>query len=512
MSGLSLNPTVSKKLVWLLAVPVCLAAAGAWAMWCWGHIANDAQSPRFVIDEPSSPVQPKAPPTSRVVADEIPTRTTRETIGMADIGVRVSDASGAPIAGAHLRLESYPDNRVEGWRDSPERTSDWGVTDGSGRARLKWEADVPCGVAVFADGFLPLETRNSQDRDRDVVLRRPARVDVELVNQRTGLPVADQVVTASLSGSTRSVKVDAFGHFSVEGCPPGDQRLDIDGPGFRPTTMSIVGLAEEERRFVRVFVVEGAHLRGTVRAAGVPARGAVVSIIDRWTSRRVATAVVGPDGTFDLPVGIDGRDYVVEATDAGWFGETVMVAGGAHHVVELREPWTFELNVHDANSAIGHGRVHVVRADGLPCGPEGDGWSFHTSDVGRLRVEGLTDGVTYRVVVSADGFGVVEFRNIDRETTANAVLKCPLSSASTVNGRVVDVRGNPVPGAVVRVTRGDGVSAPALFTRADADGYYKIPGVVPGSVHVVPFHPGFDGRRRTASTAESSVDVVLQRL
>lgn len=512
MSGLSLNPSVSKKLAWLLSVPVCLAAAGAWAMWCWGHTADDAPSPRFVIDEPSLPVQPKTPSTPRVVADAIPTRTTPETIGMAEIGVCVADASGAPIAGAHVRLESYPESRIEDWSDSPHRTSDWGVTDGSGRARLKWESGVPCGLAVFADGFLPMETGNSEDLDRNVVLRRSATVTVELVNQRTGLPVADQVVTVSLGGSARTTKVDAFGRFSIEGCAPGDQRIDIDGLGFRPTTTSIMGLAEEERRFVRVSVVEGAHLRGTVRAAGIPAQGAVVSIIDRWTSRRIATAVVGPNGTFDLPVGVDGRDYVVEAADAGWFGETVIIAGGAHHVVELREGWTFDVNVHDATSAIGHGRAQIVRADGLPCGPEGDGWSLRIPVGGRLRVEGLTDGVTYRVMISADGYGVVEFRNIERETTANAVLACPLSTASVVMGRVLDVRGDPVPGAVVRVTRGDGVSAPALFTRADANGYYKISGVVPGSVHLVPFHPGFDGRRRTATTAESSVDVVLQRL
>jgi len=512
MSGLSLNPIVSRKRMWLLTVPVCLAAVSVWAASAWGHAPDETSSPRFVIDEPATSAPSVSKPSSTGVARSAATGAHLESSLARTIGVRVVDSAGHPVAGAHVRLEEHGESRVEGWRSVPTRNSDWGVTDGSGRIRLPWAFDGPCGVAIFAEGFLPCEASNSESRDRDVVLRRPATVTFELVNQRTGLPMADSVVSASLGGVTRTGRVDASGRFSLDGCPPGDQRLEIDGASFRPATTSIAGLTEEERRFVRVPVVEGAHLRGTVRAAGIPADGAVVSILDRWTSRRIATAVVGPDGTFDLPVGIEGRDYIVEAADEGWSGETVIVAGGAHHIVELKERWAFDVSLYDGVSTIAYGRVHVVRADGLPSGPDGDGWSFSASDGGRLCVEGLTDGVTYRMMVSAEGFGVGEYRNIDRDAIGNALLRCPLTSGTSVRGRVVDAHGRPVPGAVVRATRGDGISAPPLFTRADVDGYYKISGVVPGAVHVVPFHPGFDGRRRTASTAESSVDVVLQRL
>lgn len=514
MSIASLSRVQPMKRRWLLAVPLCLMGVGIWAVHRWDHPEREPESPRFLAESkgatsaslPKSsqgPVSAVGAPISATLAAE----TAAEIVT-----VRVVDRTGGPVPGAHVRYERRSELRGPGIPPAVVESGAWNISDGMGRVHVTIPRSSVGVLVAGGDGFVQTEHPfDALATSVELVLVRAARLTALLIDARTGAPLPKVSATVTIGDVRTEIASDADGRAALPPCAPGDRLVAFDFAGFRSESVRVDGLGEGEDRIVRVVCTEGARVRGVVRAAGAPVSGAVITILDRWTSRRIASCFSDAEGAFDLPVGVEGRDYIVEARHEGFVGETVVVAGGTPRGFEVEEPWHFDLRVGSGSEIPTNARILVTRSDGLPSGPEGAGWSFEVGADGRLRVDGLTDGVAYRFTMSAPGFGVVEWKQVDKES-AFEPFACPLIVATSVRGRVFDTEGRPMPGAVVRATRSDGFPAPALFTTADAEGFYSISGVVPGAVHVVPFRPGFDGRRRTVSTAESSVDVMLQRL
>jgi len=85
------------------------------------------------------------------------------------------------------------------------------------------------------------------------------------ITDATGAAQATAVVTATRldSGSTRQVLSNAQGRFQLDRLPPGDYRIDVVKPGFKPLSRYGVGLSPGSTASVELRM-EDAAVPGTV--------------------------------------------------------------------------------------------------------------------------------------------------------------------------------------------------------------------------------------------------------
>ncbi len=234
---------------------------------------------------------------------------------------RVTDARGAPVAGARVFVGDSLARLVEGM----DRTGSFRLretrTDGDGRWSLPGSGHIGGEALVlhpdFAPGSFDLPYR-SRNRTFDFVLA-DARALLVIARDEGGRPVAGMEVRALLRSPKRPLSQSVFGDV-IEGLranpvTDGEGRAVVGpvGPGTwyllgRTSDGALAGevLVELEEEggaagvvdlpMVRLGLVEG-RVRG-FDGGGVP--GVPMSIIDGYTSEE-RTAVTGADGRFSLP-------------------------------------------------------------------------------------------------------------------------------------------------------------------------------------------------------------------
>ena len=424
----------------------------------------------------------------------------------------VDRGTGAPIAGARVRLEEAPEEgmvRLEhriSIGDGPEG-GDFGeegssaLTDETGLAVLTSLPGRTCRIEARAEGyalgtieqlFLPQES----GVDQRLQLDRGGRVVVRVVDPSGG-PVAgvqvghrgpSELATGSfsldLSGSRPVTAAD--GRLAFENLAAGEHafRLDEDGPGGVLAggggTFVVRGIPgmEPEDDWTRATVVEGettevtlhakarALVHGRVREAGKLLAGASVSVAEaqegEGEQRRMGFAFPGFGGGPTVRTDGDG-EYRIEDLRVGRYTLTV------EHATR-RMPTTFQLDVREGEN--------------------------------RFDVE---------------------------------------LSVAVVEGRVTDAEGQPVAGAVIGVERRQGSDGQVSFrsvimiaddagdavmhsggelggpeTRTDAEGRYSLRGVLPDVELVVTARGGDAQPARSEpfvvdpDEVERGVDLVLE--
>ena len=319
--------------------------------------------------------------------------------------------------------------------------------------------------------------------------------------------MADAEVPADLRD--RVARADEAGRFELRHVPPGAVRLCAAAPGFVPAFRVVEAGGGGGPGRMQVVLEPCGSIAGTA----VPVKGGPDQVVWMRTGGTGAVVVPGKDGAFQIPGLLPGR-YTLR------FDRTVEVSVGAGQAVRV-----------DFSTGGGAVLRGLVRA-----GKGGFGaaeFALHSLDPadpvrartcgaaagGQYRFEGLLPGRYALSALQGTVFRVVEIP----AGTPEVVLDVDLAESASLSGRVKDVEGKPVAGAVVRAFPEASLSDPEVAalgehwvgdrnTRTGDDGSFEIRGLPPaphvlsvgapgyGFTNVGPFTPG----------AHAPLEVVLE--
>ncbi|MBM7118683.1 carboxypeptidase-like regulatory domain-containing protein [Archangium primigenium] len=451
--------------------------------------------------EASGPRTPRAPVAARPreARDPDASPSTPDTPTAADGVLEVEVREGErPVPGAPARLYR------RGPRDPNLGTFIWwrvgeGLTDAAGRVVL---AAGPGDylVSVRVEGHAPLVrdvVRPQAEARTRVVLQVEPGVRLEgrtvVGTTREPLPLV-RLVLARRSAELAfwlqpelpedervQVTSNERGLFRVDGLAPGVWRLEADTPGYALTVIEQVKVPAGKPLEVALQaagIIEGF----VVDARGEPAAGAEVQLGGK-TAQQLVT---GEGGGFSGEV--EAGAYTVMARrgeEAGALETPVVVSAG----MTVRG-----VRLQLGPGAVLEGRVWAkasgapvaqARVDVSPLGGNGDLGRASTDADGRFQVRGLASGA-YDVVVGAQGFATVLRRGVMLRGREHFTLDVTLGGLGSVEGHVRDPEGRPVEGArVLAFPRQDPLDTPAVETRTDAEGHYRLEGVTPGPQRLV---------------------------
>jgi uncharacterized protein YfaS (alpha-2-macroglobulin family) len=155
----------------------------------------------------------------------------------------------------------------------------------------------------------------------------------------SGAPVAGAVVVVTdvLGDVIATRQTDGLGEFTVGDLVPGIVTLAVSSPKHRPLALPVEMAGTGVTR-IEVELRPGAHVRGTVRAAGGPLGDARVTLVDA-AGNVVAATTTGDDGAYAFS-DLDTGQYTVIATGYPPQATGVVVSGAdVHdHDIELAHP------------------------------------------------------------------------------------------------------------------------------------------------------------------------------
>ena len=371
----------------------------------------------------------------------------------------VVDASGGPIAGAHVR-----------------RTSDVGftgdavATDEHGRYRLCLTPGNTL-VQVDASGYGGVVV----DVESYSALRRDFELSPEaVVFGRTVPPAADALVWLQpTSGAARmsaivSARTDAAGRFRLAGVAAGAHVLGVYADDWRTVDPIEVEAAAGGSHEVVARVVPAARVAGVVMQDGVPVAGAQLLLRSR-AQLSWAQAVSQADGSFVI-TRVPPGELELEVDRFELRGPRVISAGqgsDARVRVEVAPLATLR-------GRIVRGGVPVVWAD-VDAISASQTVHADSDAAGGFELRGLWPG-TFAIKVRGAGgergevAGVVLARGQTRD------VEVEVDAGAAVRGRVIDA-GGAVAGAFVHLLR-DGEEV--AWTTADGDGQFALVGLAPG--------------------------------
>ena len=310
---------------------------------------------------------------------------------------RVSDDTGAPVAGAALYL--IPTES----RFSAQATS---LTDGS--FQFSAVRDGTYRLSGSAPGFLsgdaPDAVRIAGQEVRGVALRLSR--SATLTGRVLGLdPEALESAWVSASSgasdppvmvysSTPSSRTDREGRYKITDLAPGEWRIFAHARGRAiQEPLQIAPGAREAVLDLRF--PSGFTLTGQVTADRAPLAGARVEASSGSGSFQ---ALTGPDGGFQIP-NVPPGSYSVTATDGGMAGTSATVEVTGDQEVHLDfSTGGLEVVVLAGGSPVAGAAVQVADSAHLP----GSNWT-PTDLAGRLAIPRLTSGA-YTVYVQKGGF------------------------------------------------------------------------------------------------------------
>lgn len=376
-----------------------------------------------------------------------------EAGGEATLVGRITDAEGEGVGGARV----YVFSDADGGPGVGE-----GVSDGDGHYRVVGLSPGPVqGLIVEADGFAtypgdasamfggPGVMLTAGETTHDVQLSRGGVIRGVVLEQGTETPVAGVTVRLAggfiMIGTRPSDLTDAEGRFELTDVPEGAGLLTLDKEGWLQPDLSVMGDAMG-------ILSMGMSGRGPGEDPG-----------------EGVTVVVAEEGAV-----VERRLFLERGA---WLTGVVLdPAGdplpGAQVRVEV--------------SAEGEGAM--MSQIGSQLGLFGGARARLTDAEGRFRVSGAKVGVPVRVRAEARGLVATDSEVVTLVAgEEQPELEIRMRAGAEVSGRVTDLSGRPVSGAVVEWGSGGrgflGFGAGGR-TRTGADGGYTFEAVVPGEVSV----------------------------
>jgi len=421
---------------------------------------------------------------------------------------RVMGPDGSPIAGARVTLElTDPESSVP-----PERgVSVTALTEGDGRFRIAGLAtgEYRIGASTAHAVALPVAVTVAAAESRNIELRALSTGVVRGRVVRQGHPVAGVTIAAGVETAISQ----SDGSFVLERVPIGD--VELGTAPYRRTSAAI-HVVEGDRNSAEVTVESLGTIRGTVRRHGEPVPYARVDIN-------------GPSKA-GLTTDATGR-YEARGLDAGKYA---FYCDDRRRGAMATEDWVFELGPaetreHDIDLAWGgtiSGRVVNRRGDpvaGVTARFLGGMASHCLTDAAGTFACGSLAGGTYKAAVfptsgAANPFQFVEtpptFELRDGDAHVDGVRLIIEPTLLTIEGRVVDGAGLPIPDVLVhalgadRKTRRTFQMPPGTLT--DEDGRFHISELSPGDYSVEVESRGL-ATRQTVAAGATNVALVLDR-
>jgi hypothetical protein len=229
----------------------------------------------------------------------------------------VTDPSGAPLAGASVRLIA-----------SPDRVIATCLTGANGRYDLPAVTAGSYTLEVSAAGYYggtETVTIGGADEMRHFTLILAAHRISGAVTDPSGAPLAGAAVRliASPDGVIATYLTGANGRYDLPAVPAGSYTLEVSAAGYYGGTETVtIGGADETRHFTLIPVTR--RISGTVTdASGVPLAGASVTLIAS-PDRVIETCLTNANGWYDLPA-VPAGNYSLEVSAAGYYGGTEAV-------------------------------------------------------------------------------------------------------------------------------------------------------------------------------------------
>jgi hypothetical protein len=357
-------------------------------------------------------------------------------------------------------------------------------TDARGRFKLEGVGAGATMVSATAPGLGRVIRPNVRPGTAVELFLMPGAAISGVVRDEAGKPVKGAVVRAMPEGIgpflPPAERTDASGRFVVAGLEAGSYMV-VAREGPRAPAVSAVRVEATGDAAADLTLTEGGFVTGRlVDAAGKPVAGRVrLSSIDgtvlHMLLQDLVEAQAGGDGRFVLGPTPQG-DLVLQASAAGLAPREVETA------FESRTRGTDLGDVVLESGPVVRGVVQDRQGAGIPGatlrvftrGPtppvEAD-----TNELGAFVLAGLPAG-TVDVQVRAPGYASV------RQTVAvgseNVVIT--LDTGGTVTGAVVDGKGQPVSGAMVRAAPEGEADSWAAGLASDGDGRFTLYDVRPG--------------------------------
>lgn len=445
---------------------------------------------------------------------------------------KISNPSGATVAGAELRLDRLEDNlavrylysvRVSAnaftFRSRSDADGEFAFADVPvGRFRLKIEAvgfatemvpgfEIEAGMRTHDLGVLTLEAGvELRGRVVDPDGAPLPGAEVEIGEPERSMDSFDTPPLETTTG--------ADGSFSVADRREGEfLNLDVRLAGYAQA--SFPGVEVPTDPDFEIVLQPAVTLRGrVVDPQGSPVPGAEIEVAreggatsfgGRVFSRPLAAARADDDGRFEV-VDIEPATVRVTARAEGRLPKAV---GGIELLAGV-EPDELELELEPGATIEGR----VIGPNGLPAAGATvrleDAAGFSRFDLaradgeGRYRLGGVEPGD--RMAEASTEDGLRQSREIRVEVGDN-ILDFYLEAGVTVSGTVLDSESRPIAEAAVMLSSsgGMGMLAAPRLTQSDATGAFELENVHPGVFRVGAEHPGY-----AAAELEQPLEVGLQ--
>jgi protocatechuate 3,4-dioxygenase beta subunit len=444
-----------------------------------------------------------SPPASVQVEDGAPEQVVLRLERPGRLVVSVVDPAGAAVPGAQIRLRTdaiYSVGEAQTRAATFARTVEAGgtlgvmtgpvppVPLGDDEETAAWRRTSGSGVAAF-EGLVPgaysvvaTHPDYATSAERTATVKAGGRAEVTLV-LREGQPLTGRVRDGNdrpVEGAQIRVndlllaRTDGRGVFDA-GPHAGTVRVSVRATGYATQTKTVeIADAPVDLEWTLEDadgVLNGQVLGGNER----PVEGARVTVHPRGGTSR--TAWTDDKGAFAFQNLARGRaEVMVEHADYVPSSSPVTVDADASITVLLEEGWSTTIVVR------WKGTLEPV----VGARVRGGGLDATVGERGDAELSGLARE-TVRLEVSAAGAPSTR-RSVRRSAAEGKTIFVELVEGGSLQGRVENYRGDPVPGARVEVRR-PGEDEVLATTKASARGRYRFEGLPEGDVEVQAWPP-----------------------
>ena len=296
----------------------------------------------------------------------------------------------------------------------------------------------------------------------EVSAEAEAIVDRALATADAGVPA-----TGDAGVPATGTPTGADGRFVIGGLEPGRYRVRVTGKGLLAAELRMIAVPSDDTRIV---VARQVSIEGTVTDGGKPVANANVGI---------RGDAIG--GTLEVKTDRDGKFAVPNLPEAryqlfAWQGQ---LAARAVRVSRLGAgPFTpVELRLEVGAIVVGRivdrdeGTGLVAAIELRPVGEDQAPRYARSGDDGSFRIEGVPNG---RWIADAYSPGYQSSGGVELEA-GQGIPEIALARGATVEGRVLDGEGRPIPGATVRALT-SGQNATEVSAQVERDQLRRFSG------------------------------------
>lgn len=443
--------------------------------------------------------------------------------------VRVVDASGQPVSGAHVRLledggaADRPALLRGAWTVAPslvELSGDDGVAE-LGAVTRRGQT-----VSVVAPGFWPAHVEVSPGEEMVVTLQ-PAPARRIVVREVGGAPAVGAVVRVGAERDVYGI-TDEQGRLLV---PVGAPATRVEVMTQRRGVALARAIAGPERLTLTARRAPAVTGRVLDRLAGTPIVDAFV-----WSAASRVMSRTNADGRFAIPLlslaATGAEEEPLEAVARGYdrrFVDPQQARPSSSPAFLLQPVGRIVGTVVDVQGVGLEGAEVQLKGSGFDTLYVGSTDSTSTDVAGAFVLGGVPLGARFRVAARREGLAPAEVEVALSSDRRTARVEIMLREGCTVRGRVLDQSNRPVAGArlklwpslvasgsdsFVAMARVRSVAAEAQPTaESDANGDYRFTGLAPGRFEVSARAPGFaPAQVRDIEIAEGARDVAVDAI